>query len=268
MIRRVLDLPPTTIPVKPVAEIASYGSTTVWVDPKLGVVVRRGGKASSLKVEAKGLEDLDLGPAADGTPTAVYTRCARGCDVYAFSLRPGAGTKEVRVPGAAKPGVSEHMPTLWKGTVAFLRDGALYTTKLTGANTPKLLMKNGGFDDVELGPREIAVTGEYDGDEGNGQTEVDLVPLSKPRGDWYMVDEQGIGEGSAAGFGGVTAAPDGTFTWQRAFRNGCEYPKRVARRGSLKHYAKTVDKATAPLAVRYAAPVVPGTPMSEDCEDG
>jgi hypothetical protein len=264
----VLDLPPTTLPAKPVAEIASYGSTTAWVDPEAGVVVRRTGKASSLKIEAKGLKDLDLGPAADGTPTAVYTRCTPNCDVYAFSLKPGAGAEEARVPGAAKPGVSERMPTLWKGTVAFLHDGALYTTKLTGTSTAKLLMKNGGFGDVELGPREIAVTGEYDGDEGNGQTEVDLVPLSKPRGDWYMVDKQVIGEGSAAGFGGLTAAADGTFAWQRAFQTGCEYPKRVARRGSLKRYATTFDKQAAPPAVRYADPAVPGSPESEGCEDG
>lgn len=264
----MLDLPPTTIPVKPVAEIASYGSTTVWVDPKAGVVVRRGSKSSSLKLEAKGLKDLDLGPAADGTPTAVYTRCTPSCDVYAFSLKPGAAAKEGRVAGAAKPGVLERMPTLWKGTVAFVRDHALYTTKLTGPATPKLLMKNGGFDDVELGPREIALSGQYDGDEGNGQTEVDLVPLSKPRGDWYMVDEQTIGEGSGAGFGGITAAADGTFAWQRAFQNGCEYPQRVARRGALKHYAKTFDKQTAPLAVRFASPNVPVSPESEDCDAG
>jgi hypothetical protein len=263
----VLDLPPTTIPAKPVAEIASYGSTTVWVDPKLGVVVRRGSKASSLKIEAKGLEDLDLGPAADGSPTAVYTRCTPGCDVYAFSLKPGATAKETRVPGATKPGVLEAMPTLWKGTVAFVREHAVYTTKLDGPSTPKLLMKQGGFYDVELGPRELAVTGEYDSDEGNGQTEVDLIPLSRPRGDWYMVDEQTIGEGSGAGFGGITALPDGTFVWQRAFRNGCEYPKRVARRGAMKRYAKTFDKQTAPLAVRYANPVVPGTPESEGCDE-
>jgi hypothetical protein len=264
----VLDLPPTTLPTKPVAEIATYGATTAWVDPKRGVVVWRAGKASSLAIEAKGLEDLDLGPAADGTPTAVYTRCTPNCDVYAFSLKPGADAKEARVPAAAKPGVSERRPTLWKGTIAFLRDGALYTTELGATGTPKLLMKNGGFADVELGPHEIALTGEYDGDEGNGQTEVDLVGLSRPRGDWHMVDEQVIGEGSAAGFGGLTAAADGTFTWQRAFQTGCEYPKRVARRGSLKRYATTVDRQTAPLAVRYADPAIPGSPESEGCDDG
>lgn len=264
----MLDLPPTTIPAKPVAEIASYGSTTVWVDPKAGVVVRRGGKASSLTITAKGLKDLDLGPAADGTPTAVYARCTPNCDVYAFSLRPGAAAKETRVASAAKAGVSERMPTLWKGTLAFMRDGALYTTKLgAGAAKPKLLMHNGGFQDVELGPREIALTGEYDSDEGNGQTEVDLVPLSKPRGDWYMVDHQTIGEGSGAGFGGLTAAADGTFVWQRAFQTGCEYPKRVARRGSLKRYAVTIDKQAAPLAVRFASPTVPVNPESETCGD-
>jgi hypothetical protein len=197
----------------------------------------------------------------------VYTRCTPNCDVYAFSLKPGAAAKEARIPGAAKPGVSEHMPTVWKGTVAFVRDHALYTTKLGVSGAPKLLMNNGGFGDVELGPRAIALAGAYDGDEGNGQTEVDLVPLSKPRGDWHMVDKQVIGEGSAAGFGGLTAAADGTFAWQRAFQTGCEYPKRVARRGSLKRYAKTFDKRTAPLAVRYADPAVPGSPESEGCDD-
>jgi len=140
IIGRVLDLPPTTLPAQPVAEIASYGATTAWVDPQAGVVVRRGGTSSSLKLDPKGLRDLDGG--------------------------------------------------------------------------------------------------------------------------------QAVGEGSAAGFGGLTAAADGTFTWQRAFRNGCASPQRVARRGTLRRWGVTVDQARAPLAVRYADPDIPGTPESEACEDG
>jgi hypothetical protein len=255
-------LPPTTLPTAPVAEIASYGSTSVWVDPKLGVVVRRGGKASSSALDPKGLKDLDLGPAADGTPTAVYRRCTPGCDVYAFSLKPGA--KERRVASAA----GGRAPTLWKGTLAFARSGWILTTTLTPGAVPRKLLRGSGYDDVELGPREIAFAGEYDSDEGNGVTEVDLVPRRKPSGDWYAVDEQVIGEGSAAGFGGVTAAADGTFTWERAFRNGCATPKRVARHGSMRHVGGTIDKAAAPLAARFADPDVPETPESEGCEDG
>lgn len=261
MIRRVLDLPPTTIPTKPVAEIASYGSASVWVDPAQGVVVRRGGKASSLALEAKGLKDLDLGPAADGTPTAVYARCASACKVYAFALKPGAKERTVRAAAGGR------RPTLWKGTLAFERSGWVYTTKLDASAPAKKLMSGTSFDDMELGPREIAFAGEYDSDEGNGITEVDLVPLSKPRGDWYTLDDQVIGEGSAAGFGGITAAADGTFTWQRAFRTGCGFAKRVARAGSMKRVGATIEKSAAPLAARYADPDIPATPESEGCDE-
>jgi hypothetical protein len=258
----VLDLPPTTLPAKPVAEIASYGSTSAWVDPRFGVVVRRGGAAQTLKLEPEDLHDLDLGPAADGTPTAVYVRCTPNCKVYASSLKPGAAARETEVR-AARGG---RWPSLWKGTLAFTRSGWTYTLKLGTPGPAKKLLKASDFTDLELGPREIAFAGEYDSDAGNGITEVDLVPLSRPRGDWYAVDEQVIGEGSAAGFGGLTASADGTFTWARAFRVGCASPKRVARHGSMRHVGGTIARSGAPLAARYADPEIPATPMSEDCD--
>jgi hypothetical protein len=258
----VLDLPPATLPAKPVAEIATYGSTSAWVDPRHGVVVRRGGTAQVLELDPDDLHDLDLGPAADGTPTAVYVRCTPTCKVYAFSLKPGAAGRETQVRAAA----GGRRPTLWKGTLAFTRAGWTYTAQLGQPGPAKKLVKGAGFTDVELGPREIALVGEYDSDEGNGKTALDLVPLGRPRGERHTLDEGVIGEGAASGYGGVTAMADGTFVWQRAFRVGCRFPKRTARQGSIRRRGHAIDKAAAPLAVRFAAPSVPETPMSEECE--
>lgn len=259
----MLDLPPTTIPTAPVAEIASYGSTSVWVDPARGVLARREGRTVVLKVSPKGLRDLDVGPAADGTPVAVYARCAGSCDVYAFSLQGGT---ERRVGGAARPGVSERLPTVWKGTVAFIRGSATYTTRIGSTAPATLLMRASGFDDLELGPSSLAFSGEYSSEEGNGATEVDVVPLAEPRGDWYILDRAVIGEGSSAGFGGITADAKG-FTWLRAFRNGCASAKRVSRRGTLRAAGRTIAPSAAPMAARHADPPIPATPESEGCDD-
>jgi hypothetical protein len=262
----VLDLPPPTTPAAPVAEIASFASTSAWLDPKLGVVVRRGSGAQALTLSPKGLRDLDLGPAADGTPTLVYTRCAPSCDVYAYTLKPGAA--EQRVAPAAKAGVSEHLPTLWKGTIAFERSGWVWTTRLGApASAPaKKLLRGDGFEDLELGPSAIAFSGEVSSDEGNGATELDFALLRKPE-KWYIFDRSVIGEGASAGFGGISADARGFFAWQRAFRNGCATPKRTARRSSPQTPTRTIANAAAPLSARYADPEIPATPMSEACEE-
>jgi hypothetical protein len=260
----MLDLPPTTIPTAPVAEIASYGSTSVWVDPARGVLARRDGRTVLLKVSPTGLRDLDVGPAADGTPVAVYARCPGSCDVYAFSLQRGA--RERRVAAAARPGASERQPTVWQDTVAFTRGSATYTTRIGSTAPAALLMRASGFDDLELGPASLAFSGEYSSDEGNGATEVDVVPLAKPRGDWSVLDRAVIGEGSAAGFGGITADAKG-FTWLRAFRNGCATARRASRRGTLRAAGRTIASSAAPLAARYADPPIPATPESEGCDE-
>lgn len=259
----MLDLPPPTTPPAPVAEIASLGATSAWIDPELGVVVRSGATAQTLSLSPKGLHDLDLGPAADGTPTLVYTRCAPSCDVYAYTLKPGA--TEQRVAPAAKPGVSEHLPTLWKGTLAFERSGWVWTAKLGAPAPAKKLLQGDGFADLELGPTAIAFSGEVSSDEGNGATELDFALLRKPS-KWYIFDRSVIGEGASAGFGGVAADAKGFFAWQRAFRNGCAKPKRTARRSSPTTPTRTIPNAAAPLAARFADPAIPETPMSEGCD--
>ncbi len=272
MIAAVSPAPaPVAVPHAPVAEVASYGSATAWVDPVRGVVLRRGGEAPRvLGLSAQGLRDLDLGPDADGAPVAVYTRCRPSCDVYAFSLAGDADGTERRVATASAPGVSEHHPTVWRGTLAFERGRAVMVTKLgaTATAPARVLMRESGFDDLELGPAALAFSGAYDSeDSDNGETDVHAVPLRRPGGDWYVLDQQVIGEGSSAGFGGLTADARG-FTWQRAFAVGCAFPKRVARRGSIADAGHTVDRATAPLAVRLADPAIPATPESEGCEEG
>jgi hypothetical protein len=258
MPRVLADLPPTTtIPRAPVAEIASYGATTVWVDPARGVLARRDGRTTRLKLAPAGLKDLDVGPGADGRPVLVYARCSPSCNVFTYTLTP---QREARVAAASQAGVSERLPTVWRGTIAFTRGGATYTTRLGAASPLKKVFNHSGFDDLELGPEQLAFSGEYSSEDANGQTSVDVIDLAKPTGDWKNLDFAYVGEGSAAGFSGITADDHG-FWWQRASRNGCGPIKRL-----LHHHSASTT--TAPLATRFADPPIPPTPESEHCSDG
>src|SRR5690349_2925313 len=102
------DVPPTTVPKSPVAEVASYGATSMWVDAERGVLLREGSRTTRLPLSPK-LRDLDLGPGPDGRALAVYVRCASGCNAYTFDLR---RRREARVPGTSLA----HLPTVWGAT--------------------------------------------------------------------------------------------------------------------------------------------------------
>ena len=121
--------------------IAAYGGRLLWssFDPATqtyGLVTRVGGATSAVPVARRTVPfDADLGPSADGSIVAVYSRCAteitpsgsfgpslygkgRGCDLYVFDFATG---HETRLASASAPDASEFWPTIWKGTLAFAR---------------------------------------------------------------------------------------------------------------------------------------------------
>jgi hypothetical protein len=121
--------------------IAAYGGRLLWssFDPATqtyGLVTRVGGVTSPVAVARRTVPfDADLGPSADGSIVAVYSRCAteitpsgsfgpslygkgRGCDLYLFDFATG---HETRLASASAPDASEFWPTIWKGTLAFAR---------------------------------------------------------------------------------------------------------------------------------------------------
>ena len=129
-----------------------------------------------------------------------------------------------------------------------------------------LLTQTSGLADLELGPTAVAIAGTFDTDDGDQQSEVDVIARADPRsGRWRQLDQAFVGEGSAAGFGGITAAADGTFAWQRASRNGCAAVRRVMRAGGLRVAGHVLPAAAAPAAARRADPAIPETAESEDC---
>jgi hypothetical protein len=65
----------------------------------------------------------DLGPGRRGGVVAVYSRCRANlgaCDVFQLDLESGV---ERRVPAASRHACSETAPSVWKGTLAFAREG-------------------------------------------------------------------------------------------------------------------------------------------------
>jgi hypothetical protein len=108
------------------------------------LMVWRGGSIRSLPVPARDMPfDANTGPAANGRPALVYSRCvqdpppptandlqsseylrepvwtdARGCRIYELAL-PNGSPKLVK--GIYKPGASDSTPAIWQGDIAFAR---------------------------------------------------------------------------------------------------------------------------------------------------
>jgi hypothetical protein len=125
--------------------VSAYAGRLVWsqYDPTANIyrlmeahASRVGQQTTQLPVAPRTVPfDADVGPAADGVPTVVYSRCAaeprlgddqlpvwatgRGCDVYRLALAGTAG--EVRVGGVSTGSASEFLPSLWHSRVAFAR---------------------------------------------------------------------------------------------------------------------------------------------------
>jgi hypothetical protein len=121
--------------------VAAHGDVMAWSERVPGtetfrLVVRAGGATTRPPIPTRDVPfDVDLGPGADGTTTAVYSRCAqdpppgaghgttlyltgRGCDVFTLDLARGT---EARVAQVSSPTASEAWPTVWRSRIAFAR---------------------------------------------------------------------------------------------------------------------------------------------------
>lgn len=257
------DIHESSMPQEDVTVIASYGGTTAWVDTDSGsVAVRQRGVARALEIAL--VDDLDVGPGPTGKPVAVYSRCSPSCDVFYLDLT-NPKAKEMKVDVAARPGVSERLPTIWHDRIAFVRGDSTYVAPVDNGRATRI--DGSGMDDLELGPGgTLTYAAQFSSDEGNGETGVVAMELDR-RNRATQVDSQVIGEGSAAGFGGLTAQDGGVY-YARLWRNGCRTPKRTTSRYDVKRRrAAKVTGSMVPLAVRAATFPIPATPMSEACEE-
>ncbi len=121
--------------------IAAYGDVLAWSerDPASGgfrLVLRSGGVTRAASIAPRGVPfDVDLGPTARGTVSAVYSRCerevpdgggsadalygrGRGCELYRLDLDTGL---ERRLGHAGSRTASEFWPTIWRDRIAFAR---------------------------------------------------------------------------------------------------------------------------------------------------
>jgi hypothetical protein len=255
---------PSTVPQAPVTEIATYAGATVWVDGDR-VLLRQGGATTALDVAP--MRDLDLGPGPDGRPSAVYVRCAPSCNAYKMDLET---RKETAIPVAAKAGISERTPTIWRDRLAFQRGGRLLLANLARPTAkPATVADFGGLlDDVELGPHGVAVAGEFSTEDDRFETEVQAFDLDHPARASALLDSHFTGEAASAGYGGLTATATGDGFWfTRLARDGCRTPVRQLFRSTLRAARKVTTTPAAPLAARAAGAPIPATPVSERCRD-
>lgn len=170
-------------------KIAGYGDTLAWSeydasDATFRLVVRQAGRPPSKpKIAPRNRPfDVDVGPDRDGRPALVYSRCQRepkrptptglyvanglppypggsGCDVYKY-----AGGRERKLSDLSTHDAEEFMPSLWRGTVAFVRQdspgrpGRLYLNDRDGSPSRQLRRLRLGDDVVstDLRGRRLA----------------------------------------------------------------------------------------------------------------
>jgi hypothetical protein len=132
--------------------LTAYGGHVVWSEQGPSALWYltdwHDGSTSRLPVAPRAVPfDVDLGPAADGRPVAVYSRCvperptvapdwmlARGCDLYEFDFVSG---KERLLAGVSSRRRSETTPSIWRGSIAFAR-------RLPGRPKARLYLKRAG----------------------------------------------------------------------------------------------------------------------------
>jgi hypothetical protein len=122
--------------------LSAYNGHVVWneLDAQTGHWFLRhwhAGTSARLPVAPRSVQfDIDVGPASNGIPVAVYSRCdqepappsgvalspdwmaAEGCDIYSVSLVSG---KERRVRRVSTIRGSETTPSIWRNRIAFAR---------------------------------------------------------------------------------------------------------------------------------------------------
>lgn len=149
-------------PVDGGRHLAAAGGYAAWSAPagagRYKLVVRGpDGQVADARIPTFGSPvDASIGSTRTAFPrslVAVYSRCTgrsavTGCDVYSYDLK---GRRERKVPGLARPGVSETAPSISYGTYAFVRRG--------GARRGTYVLAGGSAERVDRRPaRETVVT--------------------------------------------------------------------------------------------------------------
>ncbi len=118
--------------------------------------------------------DVDLGTDRHGRVVATYSRCrsestVTNCDAYSYSF---AERRERRIPQAARPGIDETWPSMWRGRTAFVqqtrRGGRPVSTIVAvtrGSGTQRLSVQadNASFGKVDLVGTRVAYAVGYIG---------------------------------------------------------------------------------------------------------
>ena len=142
--------------------VATFGGRAVWsaFDPATGrfglmTWTAAGGVEAVPVAQRDGAFDADLGPAASGAPTAVYSRAGT---LYAFDFAAG---QERRLA------VRGHDPALFRSRVAYRRGRALRSAGLDGSKPRTLARKLrrgfGAFDIADHRLAYVTVRGEGEG---------------------------------------------------------------------------------------------------------
>ncbi len=150
--------------------VSAYGDTAAWSSYRQGryvLRVRRGGRTTSLGVPKRSIPfDLDVGPGPDGATWIVYSRCRReprgfqrvalaalpsysggaGCSLRRFSFRDRRERAIADTTGAV-------LPTIWRGSLAFVRGGARARVFLRSGGATRAVSRNVGVEFTKLDVR-------------------------------------------------------------------------------------------------------------------
>jgi hypothetical protein len=265
--RSAVDVPEGRLPPPGTREVAEYAAHLMWVDAltdasgqRVAVVLDRS-RGRTIRLPIDPVRDLDLGPDSDGRATAVYIRCTPSCDIWRYGF---ARRSERRIAGVSAAGVGEHLPTIWGSRIAFERRGSVILGDL-GRRESRTIARRVLPDDIELGAKHLAYVGLFERGDGNGTVELRLRGLASRRE--QLLADGVIGEGTSTGFGALTFGAR-TLFWQARRRSGCSisapyFSLYDVRRGRNE---RRIGWPRAPVAVRRAAVVPPGTPESDFCD--
>lgn len=148
-------------------KVSGYGDVLAWSAwdkrrHRYRLVVRVGNE-QPVQVNVRGRRlpfDVDVGPGRDDRPLVAYSRCRRepntrtaraayvsslegapayykasGCDLYTYSVTLGQETRLRHVSSSAS---SEYMPSVWRGSVAFVR-------RHSAQGVPRLYLRRAGW---------------------------------------------------------------------------------------------------------------------------
>lgn len=153
--------------------------------------------------------DVDLGTDRHGHIVATYSRCrsestATNCDAYSYSF---AERRERRIPQAARPGIDETRPSMWRGRTAFAQRArrgrrllsALAVTRASSTQQLSALSEATSFTRIDFVGTRVAYAVGYPGgvcdNELGRDMEADITEIRIAR---IGGDNRGIAKGCPA----------------------------------------------------------------------